>query len=819
MMRRAKFGTERLLDMPPTIKHVFVLALENRSFDHIFGFSGLQGMDAVTGQPTKAEDLIGKRGMNVGIDGRHFATAPDAPFLMPDGSDPGHEFQNVIGQLCGLDKVPRGKLPNGQYPAPINMSGFVADYQQVLQEAQLELTPHLVMTCLDSNKLPILNQLATEFMVCDHWFAAHPGATWVNRFFIHAASGAGYADSPSHWDIFWAWKNPLLPLPAFAPFTFIRGTIYDALARKGHSHQIYIENQYSGVCDIANQTAQMNIKFLDDFVKDISDPAFPHSYVFIEPNSGEEHAGAGGGTEDDMHPPSNVRTAEVLVKRVYESLRNSPLWDKSVLVITFDEHGGMFDHVPPPKVEPLNDGSVDHNYGFRYDQLGVRVPALIISPWVKRNTIDHTVYEHSSIIASVVRLFGLEHLTNRDARAADFLSKLSESAPRTDTPSRLHDVLDHSNVRDVSVPELLAPGQTGEVAITYQNIGATTWTKARGYKLIEWGSRQALLRDSTVTPASIDLPSDVPPGGSVTFKTSIKAPDAPGCRTFSWSMTREGVHTFGVRTDETAVVIGTNQPQLDEASLSFQTSFDGRASDTLVEARLLKASLVGDQSKDTVASWTFTGQPFAPNSVTNWFKMSPGPKFGRFAECQPRAILVSIKSKGQNTWVFVMHLMLNWTGGCSVFIWDSLGPRRGSAFLPLNPLFLSEKNDVCRLLLGAPTVRIAFKVPADKGAHIQGVTTLTVDAKLGASLQLAGIEFAMKYIAVNGEDKSFTLGQVMRGSDDTFALNWDSVHKLPVDRDLTKPDVTLVATALAAPGSKLWSARERPSAFLPVHLD
>ncbi len=229
----------------------------------------------------------------------------------------------------------------------------------------------------DSNNLPVINQLANEFMVCDHWFSAIPGPTWPNRFFIHAASATGQVDSPPSGDIFLAWTG-------WDKYTFHRGTIYDALARKKLSHQIYIENTFAQVKCIGNQTVDMNVKDLSEFEKDISEPNFPHPYVFIEPNSGQEETiiftNLGGGTEDDMHPPSDIRNGEALVKRVYEGLRNSPLWETSLLVVMFDEHGGFFDHVPPPKVSPLDDGSVDHTHDFRYDQLGVRVPALIISP-------------------------------------------------------------------------------------------------------------------------------------------------------------------------------------------------------------------------------------------------------------------------------------------------------------------------------------------------------------------------------------------------------------------------------------------------------
>jgi hypothetical protein len=251
--------------------------------------------------------------------------------------------------------------------------------------------------------------------------------------------------------------------------------------------------------------------------------------------------------------------------------------------------------------------------------------------------------------------------------------------------------------------------------------------------------------------------------------------------------------------------------------VSFSTHFGGLASDTPVEVLLSDVLEEG-----LLASLKLTDHPaFPPGSVTTWLKMSAGPKFGRFAECDSRSIKIRITPKGPVTWVFTVSLMLNWTGGCSMFIWDSIGPPRPISFLPLGePLFLSEKESQRDLGLRAPKIRIAFKVPADKGAHVHGVTALTVDAKLGASLQLVGIKFAMKYVTVAGKEASFTLGTAHHpGADDTFVLNWDSVHNLPVDRDLTKPDVTLVATAVATPGSKLWAARETPSASLSVHLD
>ena len=108
-------------------------------------------------------------------------------------------------------------------------------------------------------------------------------------------------------------------------------------------------------------------------------------------------------------------------------------WEKSALLIVFDEHGGFYDHVVPPAAVPPGD-TITQNYvktGFQYDQLGVRVPALVISPLVARGTVDHTVYDHTSMLATVEHLFGLPNLTERDKAAADFLHLFSLPTPRS----------------------------------------------------------------------------------------------------------------------------------------------------------------------------------------------------------------------------------------------------------------------------------------------------------------------------------------------------------------------------------------------------
>ncbi len=142
-----------------------------------------------------------------------------------------------------------------------------------------------------------------------------------------------------------------------------------------------------------------------------------------------------------MHPLDDVTRGEKLIKNVYETIRNSPHWEKSMLIVTFDEHGGFYDHVIPGPAVPPGDvitQSYVQNH-FQFDQLGVRVPALVISPYTQKGVIDHTTYDHTSMLATVERMFGMRNLTNRDKAANDFRHLLSLDQPRSDTPARLPD--------------------------------------------------------------------------------------------------------------------------------------------------------------------------------------------------------------------------------------------------------------------------------------------------------------------------------------------------------------------------------------------
>jgi phospholipase C len=416
------------------VEHIFVLMLENRSFDHMLGFSGLTGVDAVTGAPTSANDLTGLSFSNPDPnDPMHPAEAqPWAAYAITKAvGDPGHEFGNVVTQLAGRDaKYP---APTGGYPGPVNNSGFVQDYTDDGSSA-----PRSIMNCYAQRQLPVLNELAREFAVCDAWFCSVPGPTFPNRFFAHAASSGGLDDSPSGLEIGWN--------TVFDGFRFNNGTIFDLLDEACIDWEVVEGDEFPATFALAGMTfnATVRDRFTDfpDFVARLEAGGSAPAYVFIEPHYGNILPGT---SEDytcgtSQHPLDDVTSGERLIKETYEAIRNSRLWESSVLIITWDDHGGFCDHVPPEPAVPPGDGvseAENVHHGFRFDQLGPRVPAVVVSPLIPRNTIDHTPYEHASIPATVERNFGLSSLTARDKAANDVLHLLSLDAPRSDTPAVL----------------------------------------------------------------------------------------------------------------------------------------------------------------------------------------------------------------------------------------------------------------------------------------------------------------------------------------------------------------------------------------------
>ena len=316
--------------------------------------------------------------------------------------DPGHDFTDVYQQMYG---VPFGN-PTGQP----DMSGFAVSYQQQGGNAAD------IMRCFRPEQLPAISALARQYAICDQWFSSIPGPTLPNRAFAHFGTSFGRLDmSP---DYFRA-----------------RPSIYQRMTKAGKKAKIYYYAKWSGTLGLtfllSNQRQYFSL--WGDFKADCKNGRLPE-YSFIEPAYHDQ----GDVLACDQHPDHDVRSGDNFIRQVYQAIRsNDDLWKSTVLVVVWDEHGGIFDHEIPPMVSHP-DGFTSTAPPFNFDRLGVRVPAVVVSPYISAGTVDHTVYEHTSIPASVTEQFIGDPLTqspySREQYANTFLHLLTLEQPRTDQP-------------------------------------------------------------------------------------------------------------------------------------------------------------------------------------------------------------------------------------------------------------------------------------------------------------------------------------------------------------------------------------------------
>ena len=407
------------------IEHVFVLMLENRSFDHLLGFSGIEGTDTESGNSTTVAGLDGSESNAAA--GRAYTVKSPAPWAMD--FDPGHGFADVLEQLAGTGSA---YAPGGKYPDCTN-TGFAANALANIGAGGGQ-GPGVVLAAYAPEQLPIINMLAREFVICDHWFSSLPGPTWPNRLFVHAATSGGLDDSPTG----------LQSLEALlVGYRFANGTVYDRLDKQ-HIPWSIVEGdalpQSLSLGGMVGRALDGRFISMPTFLARIADPSFADAYTFIEPNYGHVLAdGRNFKCGNSMHPLDDVTRGELLIKTVYEAIRQSPHWLESVLVVVYDEHGGFYDHMPPPTATAPGDQAIAglNRHGFTFEQLGVRIPAVIISPYVERGTIDHTVFDHSSVPATLAALFKLPTMTKRDQAAATLGHLLTRGSPRDDAPLTL----------------------------------------------------------------------------------------------------------------------------------------------------------------------------------------------------------------------------------------------------------------------------------------------------------------------------------------------------------------------------------------------
>jgi phospholipase C len=397
--------------MPPpgldALRHVVVVMMENRSFDHLLG--SLKAVDP------RIDGIDGTQS-NLDTEGKTVKAEPKAKYQSQLDPDPGHDFNEVDVQIFNGDTTVN-RIPT--------MQGFVKQYFEKRHDVK---SSHQVMHYFKRDKLPVITTLATEFCVFNRWFSSIPGPTLCNRAFAHYGTSFGHVD-----------------MQIFYPNVQFK-SIYERLQANGKTAKIYLFDMQSSSMEIVNLLQHQPQFFgtFRQFLDDCQNGTLP-DYAFIEPNYTDHFSDTGAQVlASDQHPDHHVLEGERFIASIYNALKAQPaLWQSSAMLVTYDEHGGIYDHVPPPASPP--DGFVAQpaqtktGKPFLFDRLGVRVPAVLASPWVARGTVEDRVFEHASIPNTVTALFapGHEPRSPREKASATFQDLLRLAAPRgdNDTPT------------------------------------------------------------------------------------------------------------------------------------------------------------------------------------------------------------------------------------------------------------------------------------------------------------------------------------------------------------------------------------------------
>jgi phospholipase C len=353
------------------LQHIVVLMMENRSFDHMLG-----SLKAVN----PAIDGVTPGLSNPDTNGNPVQAQALAEFQAQLQPDPDHHFPAVDLQIFGGD-------PN----RVASMQGFVKSYfnqQRDVGHSQK------IMYYFAQKQLPVLTTLALEFAVFNRWFASIPGPTICNRAFAHYGTSFGRVD--------------MNLIYINEPFK----SIYDRLinATPKHTSKLYYYDTTSSTMEITNLLQNQPELFgtYPQFLDDCAKGNLP-DYSFVEPNFNDHDSDSGEEVANDQHPDHDVQAGELFIASIYKAVKNSPLWPNTALLIVYDEHGGIYDHVVPPACTPDQFTASANDTGtgmpFAFDRLGVRVPAILVSPWIPAGTVVNRVFDHASIPATITKFF------------------------------------------------------------------------------------------------------------------------------------------------------------------------------------------------------------------------------------------------------------------------------------------------------------------------------------------------------------------------------------------------------------------------------
>ncbi|MFB6456406.1 alkaline phosphatase family protein [Chitinophaga sp. Hz27] len=424
------------------IKHVVHLMLENRSLDNVLGwlYEDTGNVPAVNLIDTQAppayygltNDMYNLSSPEPGATKEYVSKAPDNNLAIP-AFDPYEIFQHVKKQVYT-------SLTTGQYPSGPEMGGFYQDYATDFD------SPQDIMMAFTPQNLPVINGLAKNFAVCDRWFSSVPTQTFCNRAFAATGNSEGKD---------WLTGATLQYLDNSQFLEFTSNTHWNVLSNNGkdkptdwmiYYSQLFWLREYCLTRDLFKElkdsSLDANFASIDSFYTAAANGSLP-SYSFLEPDWGLMYWKLGiDGT--DYHPPGNVGKGEVFLQQVYDAVSQGPAWNETLLIITFDEHGGTYDHYPiNTNAQAPGNVSSAPEYPFDFKTFGVRVPAILVSPWVPQGAVfrmpdGETPFDHTSVIATVLDWMGIDrslwNLGNRVAAAPTLDPVLCNETPRTDVP-------------------------------------------------------------------------------------------------------------------------------------------------------------------------------------------------------------------------------------------------------------------------------------------------------------------------------------------------------------------------------------------------
>ncbi len=405
----------------PQVKNIVVVMLENRSLDNMCGWlysssspqpsqylpangpQSYNGLQTSFWNPSNVSYFSGQPPVQVAIQPQ------TTSYVVPD-PDPEETFSNVNYQLFG----PEAPSTSPTWPN----QGFVVNYEYATASH-----PDQIMQAYSTAQVPVIFSLAQNFAISDAWYCSVPSQTWPNRSFVHAGTSNGNVnngDVPDPYD----WDVP---------------TIFNVLQSMHVGWKVYNDTLVtpsltrSMFPKLWDPLLDFHFGSLDDFKHDCAHNSLP-PYSFVEPSFLVD--------PNDEHPPHDVAAGEKLLYEIWQAISSSPqTWNNTLLIITYDEHGGTYDHEMPPWGAAIPDSASNPGEsGFTFNRFGVRVPTIIVSPYVQAGTVFRsnsstgTPYDHTSILATLRDWLGIPANlmlpSARIAAAPNIAQVLTLSSPR-----------------------------------------------------------------------------------------------------------------------------------------------------------------------------------------------------------------------------------------------------------------------------------------------------------------------------------------------------------------------------------------------------